>query len=380
MKSSFFALLLPLAVLSLHACSSGSTTLSDDGGGTGTDIDSSPPGTLPDGARDPDAAPLKDGDPLPDRFTQDVANDPNPFAGLGAPAPVIGATDSAILGLGYVDGPQWIQNALFFTDFQAAGSGGVKGDVWKLSGPGSASATRAVSGSGAAIGICFDAAAGSMVLTEAATHAMTTRKPDGTGREILVGTFGGHKLNAPNDCVVIGTKGVYFTDPGYAGQFDPADNQTNEHIFRVVGTPPTTTVVFKYTNGEHPNGIAATADGATLYIGLNGVGRIVKQALGANGAPAGAPVAFAQTGAAPDGMATDTAGNVFVATTAGVEAYSPTGQKWGVIPLPAGQQPLALAFGDADSRGLYITSSEGRGIALGKSLIYKLTMRIPGIP
>jgi len=59
-----------------------------------------------------------------------------------------------------------------------------------------------------------------------------------------------------------------------------------------------------------------------------------------------------------DGITVDAAGRVYVATSAGVEVFSPEGAALGTIALP--KQPQNLAFGGADRSQLYVV---GRGSA-----------------
>ena len=63
---------------------------------------------------------------------------------------------------------------------------------------------------------------------------------------------------------------------------------------------------------------------------------------------------FVQTSGASDGLTIDTGGNLFVATTTGIEVLHRDGARWGVIAVP--EQPANCAFGDADHRTLYITA------------------------
>ena len=74
------------------------------------------------------------------------------------------------------------------------------------------------------------------------------------------------------------------------------------------------------------------------------------------------------TGDVPDGMAVDTAGNLFVTSHRGIEAFAPDGEAWGVIPVP--QPPANCAFGGADGRTLYITARGG---------LYRVTLAHPGL-
>lgn len=69
-----------------------------------------------------------------------------------------------------------------------------------------------------------------------------------------------------------------------------------------------------------------------------------------------------------DGMAVDTAGNVFVTTATGIEVFAPDGSSWGAIPVP--RTPANCAFGGADGRTLYITAREG---------LYRVTLAHPGL-
>ncbi|HRG94912.1 MAG TPA: SMP-30/gluconolactonase/LRE family protein [Polyangiaceae bacterium] len=372
MKLRAFLPLLSCLATAAYACSS----TPDPGGPAGTlpseDPDSST--VLPDGAVAPvddggapkDSAPpppLGDGAPLPDG-----AVDPNPLSGV-TPREHLSVADGQAMGLGYMDGLLWADGALMFTDPFAEGS---TGHVWRLPRVGLAPAF--IRPSGSAIGLCFDPDnGGSLVLTETKPSAVARRKVDGTARAELATTANGVAFNSPNDCVAAAGKGVYFTDPSYQG-----GTQAMEGVYRVAGTPPTVTLLAEYAKGKYPNGIALSADGASLFVSLTGESQLVRFALAADGTAVGAPTVFANTGPAPDGVATDTAGNVYVATSAGVEAFSSAGTKWGVLPLPANQQPTSLAFGDPQGKTLFVGSTLGRGVS--QPAIYALTMRIPGVP
>jgi gluconolactonase len=59
-----------------------------------------------------------------------------------------------------------------------------------------------------------------------------------------------------------------------------------------------------------------------------------------------------------DGLAIDTEGRLYAATTIGVQVFSPGGQHLGTIPLS--RAPQNLAFAGADKKTLYVV---GRGVA-----------------
>ena len=369
MKLRAYWPLLSCLATAAYACSS-----TPDPGGPGATLptEGAAATVLPDGAvapvddsgapKDGATPPVGDGAPLPDG-----AVDPNPLAGV-TPREHLSVADGQAMGLGYMDGLLWADGALMFTDPFAEGS---SGHVWRLPRVGLAPAF--IRPSGSAIGLCFDPEnGGSLVLTETKPSAVARRKVDGTSRAELAPTANGVALNSPNDCVVAAGKGVYFTDPSYQG-----GAQAMEGVYRVAGTPPTVTLLAEYAKGKFPNGIALSADGASLFVSLTGEAQLVRFALAADGTAAGPPALFAATGPAPDGVATDTAGNVYVATSAGVEAFSSAGKKWGVLPLPANQQPTSLAFGDPQGKTLFVGSTLGRGVS--SPAIYALAMRTPGV-
>ena len=212
-------------------------------------------------------------------------------------------------------------------------------------------------------------------MTETTPPELARRKVDGTMRTSIAALATNNMaFNGSNDCVVVPNKGVYVTDPDYINQ-----TQAKEAVYRVTGTPSVVSTVFEWDRGKHPNGIAISADGNTLYVGLTGEGEIVKIALAADGTPS-APAPFVKTGTSPDGIATDTDGNVFVATIAGVEAYSSTGTKWGTIALPGMQQATSLAFGDAQGKTLFVGSQKSLQVGVGNAAIHKIAMRVAGVP
>jgi len=82
------------------------------------------------------------------------------------------------------------------------------------------------------------------------------------------------------------------------------------------------------------------------------------------------PFTWIITSPEPDGVAIDSIGNVFVATSAGIEVYdmAPPNARWGTITVP--RQPSNMAWGDADKRTLYITAREG---------LYRVRLTHPGL-
>ena len=71
----------------------------------------------------------------------------------------------------------------------------------------------------------------------------------------------------------------------------------------------------------------------------------------------------------PDGLAFDIAGNIFVATSEGIDVDDPRGTLWVVIPVQ--MQPANCAYGDTDHRTLYITA---------RNALYRVRLAHPGLP
>ncbi|MDI1443140.1 SMP-30/gluconolactonase/LRE family protein [Polyangium sp. 6x1] len=179
-------------------------------------------------------------------------------------------------------------------------------------------------------------------------------------RELANGTlasiadaYQGKKLNSPNDVIVHSNGTVYFTDPPY-GLADPGLSELGFYgVFRVT---PAGEVTLVADDMERPNGIALSPDEKTLYVADTATGELRAWPVNADGS-LGAANKLVTTSQGPDGMAVDEKGNLFIATSAGVEVYSPAGKLYGAIAVP--QQPANCAFGGEDKKTLFITARTG---------------------
>jgi gluconolactonase len=70
-----------------------------------------------------------------------------------------------------------------------------------------------------------------------------------------------------------------------------------------------------------------------------------------------------------DGMAVDTAGNVYVAGSGGIFVFDSGGGPLGTITVP--EVPANCTFGGADGKTLYITARAG---------LYSIRLNVPGLP
>jgi gluconolactonase len=105
---------------------------------------------------------------------------------------------------------------------------------------------------------------------------------------------------------------------------------------------------------EAPNGVALSPDESRLYVSNSGnvPGLVWIFDVAPDGSLSKARTFVTVVGA--DGMAVDDAGNLFVASSIGIQVFAPDGAQFGWIAVP--QTPSNCAFGGADGRTLYITA------------------------
>jgi gluconolactonase len=203
---------------------------------------------------------------------------------------------------------------------------------------------------------------GDVVATLTENLAIGVVRP-GEAPRVLVSEYEGTPFNRPNDVVASRRGDIYFSDTVPLTATKP---------------PAMPSAVYQLTaNGKlvridneiaRPNGVALSPDDRTLYV-ANTTGEWVlafeldrkghakkrrdfaKLALPPqkDGAPAAA-------GAGADGLAMDEKGRLYVATTLGVQVFSPKGEALGIITLP--KTPQNLAFSGPGRGALYVV---GRG-------------------
>jgi gluconolactonase len=185
---------------------------------------------------------------------------------------------------------------------------------------------------------------------------------------VVMDSFNGKKLNAPNDIVVAADGAIWFTDPGYGidgeyeGHADKFELGTN--VYRVdPKTGRATVVVDDFTR---PNGLAFSPDEKLLYIVDSGA---------THGGPAHIRVfdvvasklrksrVFADdfSPGFTDGMRVDVKGNVWCSmgwadpAEDGVRCYAPDGDMIGKVHLP--ETCANLCFGGKKRNRLFMCGS-----------------------
>ena len=195
---------------------------------------------------------------------------------------------------------------------------------------------------GRANGLFFDAQ-DRLHACEGGLGRVTRSEADGS-RTVLAAEFGGARFNSPNDLVLDGRGGLYFTDPFFGRSSDQP--QPVQGVYRVAADGAVSLAV---SDMNRPNGIILSADGQTLFVADDGAGRIRAYDVQADGSVADGRDFAAMEGIS-DGLALDARGNLYAAggrrnpTSQGVWVFSPDGERLGVIAVP--EMPTNCTFGD----------------------------------
>jgi len=208
---------------------------------------------------------------------------------------------------------------------------------------------------------------GRLITCEHDARRVTRTEHDGT-ITVLIDSFEGKKLNAPNDAVVASDGAVWFTDPGYGilGYYEghKAGLELPPRVYRL--DPKTGVAAGVADNFDKPNGLAFSPDEKRLYIADSGIthgGRSNIRAFDVNGDKLANDKVFAENFAPgfTDGIRTDTDGNVWCSMgwadpkEDGVRCYTANGELIGKIHLP--ETCANLCFGGKKKNRLFMAAS-----------------------
>ncbi len=190
---------------------------------------------------------------------------------------------------------------------------------------------------------------GRLLICQHGNHAIAVH--DGSGTEMLTGSYGGRPYNSPNDIAVRSDGTVYFSDPPYGLKdqvLQPARFQPLAGLYRLRQGQ----VTLEGKELQYPNGLAFSPDEQYLYLSSNHPDepRLWKYTLAADGTIVARKILAEING---DGMTVDDQGNILLATDEGICVISPEGKKIGLLPLP--ESPSNITWGK-DRRTLYITA------------------------
>jgi len=258
---------------------------------------------------------------------------------------------------GLYEGPVWVKDALYFSDFSFAK--GFPSRVRKLAEDGTVTTLIEDSGSN---GLAVDAK-GALVVASHKDKALLRR--DEAGKPVIVArSFKNNVFNSPNDIAIAGDGTVYFTDPDWQKAAAPG-GQPVTGVYRV-GTDGVVTLV----DGArpNPNGIALSPAGDVLYANASD-GLLLAYPIVGGVPQAGRELVRGLDG--PDGMTVDCHGNLYVTEHGAkrLRVFSPQGRELATIRVDA--NVTNAAFGGKDGKTLYIT---------GAGTVWKLALDVSGMP
>ncbi|WP_373989434.1 SMP-30/gluconolactonase/LRE family protein [Duganella sp. BuS-21] len=272
----------------------------------------------------------------------------------------IAAANSTRSEPGLYEGPVWIKDALYFSDFTFGP--GFPSRIRKLDADGKVSTVIEDSGSN---GLATDGK-GNLI---AATHkykSVSRYTLDGK-RSDVVKQYEGNVFNSPNDMALAADGTLYFSDPAFQRDAAPG-GQDKTRVYRVATDGKVTVVDDTLKN---PNGVSLSPKGDVLYVnGMVGEHGVLRSYAIVNGVPQQGKTLVDKLGI-PDGMAVDCHGNIYVTEHADqrLSVFTPAGQKIATIKVDA--NVTNAAFGGADGKTLYIT---------GAGAVWQLKLAVTGSP
>jgi len=211
---------------------------------------------------------------------------------------------------------------------------------------------------------------GRLITCEHDTRRLTRTEHDGTV-SVLMDSFQGRKLNAPNDVVVHSDGGIWFSDPGYGIMSNyeghKASFELSANVYRL--DPKTRVATVVVADMTKPNGLCFSPDEKLLYIVDTGTPKhpgdpspiriynVVDGVRLANGR-----MFVNMSPGTSDGIRCDVDGNVWSAAGwagdgfNGVHIFAPDGTLIGKIHLP--ETCANLCFGGAKRDRLFMTASQ----------------------
>ena len=273
-----------------------------------------------------------------------------------------------------VEGPVWIDGALYFSEMQNGNNPPPAARILKIDGSDQVSIFIDDSGSN---GLAVDGA-GHLVAAEHGIGGIVSYDLSTKMGTTLVSQYMGKRFNSPNDLAIKSDGTIYFSDPDFQNSARP---QGATLAYQVLpGTGMATPIAGDYTS--NPNGVTLSLDEKSLFI--SGSSGVKKYAIDDTGTVGSTGTAYGSSlNMNTDGMTMDCAGNLYVAVvnSTNVVVVDPTGKPvtGSPIQITGSNVPSAVtnvAFGGTDHKTLYIT---GQGSS-GQQGVFKVTLNFPGMP
>ncbi|HXC50916.1 MAG TPA: SMP-30/gluconolactonase/LRE family protein [Candidatus Limnocylindrales bacterium] len=213
---------------------------------------------------------------------------------------------------------------------------------------------------------------GRLVVDEHGRRRVSRVEKDGTVT-VLAASYGGKRLNSPNDLVLHSDGSIYFTDPPF-GLPKAFDDPRKELAFSGVYRISDGRLDLLVDDLTGPNGIAFSPDEKFLYVGDWDEKKkvVMRYPVLADGKTGAGEVFFDMTSApgedAIDGIEVDVNGNLYVSGPGALWILSPSGRHLGSVVTP--QHVHNMAWGGDDAKTLYLCARGG---------LYRMPMGIAGV-
>lgn len=261
-------------------------------------------------------------------------------------------------GLKFTEGPVWntAENHLLFSDIPA-------NTIYKWK-DGNLESFRTPSNN--SNGLTYDLE-GNLIIAEHSGRKIGKLSPSGT-YEAVVEAYKGTRFNSPNDVIVDSKGAIYFTDPPYGRDKAAVDTLGFNGVFRYHKGKTTLIADDLY----RPNGLTLSPDERTLYVANSGSPKKYMKYTVSKGGKVGKGSLFFDASSLegqgnPDGIKTDTEGNLYATGPGGVLVFSAEGKHLGTITFP--ESPANIAFGGHDMKMLFVTARTG---------LYSIQVKVPG--
>jgi sugar lactone lactonase YvrE len=264
-----------------------------------------------------------------------------------------------VTGRGLVEAPRWHDGRLYFSDWTA-------GEVVAVDSAGRSEVVARVNSFPLCSALLPD---GRLLIVSSADGLLLRREPDGS----LV-THAELEGSGWNDIVVDGRGNAYVNNVGSdvaAGEAGHVVLATADGRVRRVAE-----------DLAFPNGMAVTADDATLVVAESHAERLTAFDIGGDGGLSGRRV-FADLDDAPDGICVDAEGAVWYATVPGRRCVrvADGGRVLQAVQLDRGG--FACVLGGPDRRTLFVTAAEWRPdlpelVPAGSGQVHAVRVTVPG--
>ncbi len=267
---------------------------------------------------------------------------------------------------GNIEGPVWIDDALYLSEFQFVAAPPSR--ILKITANGTVSVAIPDAGTnGLAVDIDDH-----LVGCNHGEGAVIQFDLDGGTPSALVQSYNGARFNSPNDLALRSDGTLYFSDPDYQKPNGP-DPQSATRVYRVA--PGSSTAVVVDDTLQEPNGVTLSPDESTLYV--TSASGLFAYSVFTDGS-VGPSASFGNNITNGDGMVVDCSGNLYVAAGTDVIVLAPTtGVELGRFSFGGQVGGITnVAFGGPNHTTLYITAS---GNASQRGL-FEVDVGVVGLP